>query len=163
MSSHSSPTQITLFTSTTPNVPTIFATRASDHKLSVIEESSESLSKVSVRVTEWLKLMTSYHKVLGLNPAGGRIQLMTLWLFVAQSIIILPLSRYDSALSSLQPNTYVFANSADTNEMTHLDLQFAILLLCPLPQMRDTYCFWCGSHFHWCWHRHHTFLSAYIL
>ena len=46
MSPRSSPTQITLFTSTTPNVPTIFATPASDHKLSVISEASESLSKV---------------------------------------------------------------------------------------------------------------------
>ena len=46
VSSRPSPTQITLFTPTTPNIPTIMATPASEHTLSVIEEASESLSKV---------------------------------------------------------------------------------------------------------------------
>ena len=31
------------------------------------------------------------HKVLGLNPARGRIQLMTLWFFIAQSHLLSPL------------------------------------------------------------------------
>ena len=41
-------------------------------------------------------LQTSDHKVLDLNPAGGGIQVMTVWCFVAQSLhITLPLSQYD--------------------------------------------------------------------
>ena len=47
VSSRPSPTHITLFTPSTPNIPTILATPASEHKLSDIEEASENLSKVN--------------------------------------------------------------------------------------------------------------------
>ena len=49
--------------------------------------------EVSGWVAEWLVLRTSDHKIRGLNPARGGIQLMTVWRFIAQSfIIILPSS-----------------------------------------------------------------------
>ena len=37
----------------------------------------------SIQVSEWLALPTSDHKVLGLSPAGDRIQYMTVWHFIA--------------------------------------------------------------------------------
>ena len=40
-------------------------------------------------MAEWLALLTLDLKVPGLNPAGGRIQLMTLRCFIAQSISLL--------------------------------------------------------------------------
>ena len=48
-------------------------------------------------MAEWLALLTSEHEVLGLNTSGGRIQLMTVWCFIARSlfIIIFLLSPYD--------------------------------------------------------------------
>ena len=44
-----------------------------------------------VRATEWLALPTSDHEVLGSNPAGGVILLMTVRRVIAQSFIITPL------------------------------------------------------------------------
>ena len=50
----------------------------------------------SLRLAEWLVVRTSDHKVLGLNPAGGRIQLMTAMLHFTEPIIItFPSSLYD--------------------------------------------------------------------
>ena len=34
-------------------------------------------------MSEWLALPTADHKVLGMNPAKGRIHLMPVWCFVA--------------------------------------------------------------------------------
>ena len=48
----------------------------------------------SVRLAEWLALSTLDHKVLSLNPAGGRIQLMTV-------------PHLDAHLSYFSTKTYV--------------------------------------------------------
>ena len=40
-------------------------------------------------MAEWLAPVSLDHKVPGLNPTGGRIQLMTLWCFIAQSLSLL--------------------------------------------------------------------------
>ena len=42
-------------------------------------------------MAEWLELWTPDHKVQGLNPAGGRIQLMIVRPFVAQNASSSPL------------------------------------------------------------------------
>ena len=39
---------------------------------------------------EWLALPTSDLEILGLNSAGGRIQLMTVLRFIAQSLLLSP-------------------------------------------------------------------------
>ena len=41
-------------------------------------------------MAEWLALPMSDHKVLGSNPAGGRIQLMTVWCILEQSHSLSP-------------------------------------------------------------------------
>ena len=40
----------------------------------------------SVQVVECLEIPTLDHEMPGLNPARGRLQLMTVWHFIAQSL-----------------------------------------------------------------------------
>ena len=40
----------------------------------------------SIQVVEWLALQTSDHNLPGSNPAGGRIEPMTVLCFIAQSL-----------------------------------------------------------------------------
>ena len=45
----------------------------------------------SVLVAEWLALLTLEHEVPGSSPAGDGFQLMTAWLFIAQSLSSSPI------------------------------------------------------------------------
>ena len=42
-------------------------------------------------MAKWLALSTSDHEVLGSNPSGGGIQLMTVWCFTAESLSLSPI------------------------------------------------------------------------
>ena len=45
-------------------------------------------SSNNVPVTGWLALLTSNHEVFGWNPAGGGIQPMIVWCYIAQSLLL---------------------------------------------------------------------------
>ena len=49
----------------------------------------------SVWVPVWFVLSTSDHKFSDLNPAGGRIQLMTVQCFIVQSLSLSPFPGLD--------------------------------------------------------------------
>ena len=48
--------------------------------------------EVSACLSEWLVLLTSAHKVLGLNATSGRLELVTVWHCIGQSFTITSLS-----------------------------------------------------------------------
>ena len=56
----------------------------------------------SVWVGKWLVLQTLNCKVPGSNPAGGRIQLITKWRFIAQSLSLSPFRHLDMTLIVLK-------------------------------------------------------------
>ena len=49
-------------------------------------------------MAEWFALLTSDHEAPGLNRTGGRIQLMTVVSFIAQSFSLSPFHRRDNCM-----------------------------------------------------------------